>query len=97
MATGLTVSFDGQYAEFPSEVKNALSDYVMTGHPMGHFLTSVASNNLFQAIAYADDLNIHRLKLYVQWFYNVAPSGCHGSKENVKTWQAHRGLAGLET
>lgn len=98
MATGLTaVKFDGQYAEFPSEVQNALRDYVTSGHAMGHFLTAVASNDLFQAIGYADEDNVQRLKLYVQWFYNVAPSGCHGSKENVRTWQKHRGLAELET
>ena len=98
MATGLTaVKFDGQYAAFPSEVQNALSDYVTNGHAMGHFLTAVASNDLFQAIGYADEDNVRRLKLYVQWFYNVAPSGCHGSMANVRTWQKHRGLAELET
>jgi hypothetical protein len=96
MAPGLTISFEGPYAAFPANAQEALREYTLSGRPMGRFLTSVASNDLFEAIGNADDENGPLIKLYVQWFYNVAPSGCWGSKENVKAWLAHRGLAGLE-
>lgn len=95
METGLTM-FAGQYDELPENIKEALHNYVKFGHHMGHFLTAVAANDLFKAVGHADAESIPQLKNIVQWFYNVAPTGCHGGPSAVREWQAHRGLAELE-
>jgi len=63
-----------------------LHRYVYDGVPPGHFLTAVAQNNLFKAIARADENTITILSDLVKLFYCQLPSQCHGSEEKVQAW-----------
>lgn len=88
--TNSTLNFDGQYASIPARMQEALRRYVVQGIKPGDFLTAVITNNLRDAVGYADDENLPLLKLYVQWFHNVAPSGCHDTAANMWAWLALR-------
>jgi hypothetical protein len=55
-------------------------------HPVGDFLTAVLSNNLWDAVARADDDSMKSLKYIVMFIHNELPSKCHGSKELVADW-----------
>jgi hypothetical protein len=52
----------------------------------GQFLMAVICNDLRGAVNYADDENLPLIKLYVQWFYNRAPSQCSGSPSRLVEW-----------
>jgi hypothetical protein len=84
------VEFNGEYAQIPERMQAALRRYVLEGLCPGDFLTSVICNDLRGAIGRADDDNLPLLKLYVQWFYNVAPGTCWGSAEAMLKWIAER-------
>lgn len=84
------IEFEGQYAAIPARMQEALRRYVVQGIKPGNFLTAVITNNLRNAVGYADEENLPLLKLYVQWFYNVAPGGCHGTAANMQEWMAAR-------
>lgn len=84
------LDFTGQYADIPPHMQEALRRYVVQGIPPGHFLTAVIRNDLRNAVGYADAVNLPLLKIYVQWFYNIAPSGCFGSPEIMKEWMLSR-------
>lgn len=60
--------------------------YINHHIPPGDFLRSVICNNLSAAITYADNINIHLLPEYVNYFYNNAPSSCWGSVEKYSAW-----------
>lgn len=82
--------FEDDYAAIPPHMQEAIRRYVVQGIQPGQFLQSVITNDLRGAIGYADDVNLPLLKLYVQWFYNVAPSGCHGSPTIMRQWMTER-------
>ena len=86
----LVLEFDGQYAQIPLRMQEALRRYVVQGILPGNFLQAVITNNLRGAVGYADEENLPLLKVYVQWFYNVAPSSCSGSIEIMRNWSAER-------
>lgn len=78
------------YAKIPERMREALLRYVLSGIHPGDFLTAVICNNLRAAVMGADDENIHLLREYLWWFYNIAPSSCHGSPEKFEDWlRAH--------
>lgn len=78
------------YAKIPERMREALLRYVLSGIRPGDFLTAVICNNLRAAVMGADDENIHLLREYLWWLYNIAPSACHGSPEKFENWvQAH--------
>tara|TARA_Y100000034_G_scaffold30527_1_gene37317 strand:+ start:274 stop:564 length:291 start_codon:yes stop_codon:yes gene_type:complete len=64
-----------------------LTRWVVNGIAPGHFLTAVLTNNLFEAVAHADDENIKILPDIVRWVYNHAPSSCWGTEEKMKEWK----------
>jgi hypothetical protein len=70
----------------PEHMRDSVLNYVRHGIPPGHFLTAVLSNDLFEAVDRADDINIRVLADYVRVFYNDCPSACWGSPNNVKAW-----------
>lgn len=72
----------------PDRMMQSLHDYCAFGHPVGHFLTAVLSNDLAEACARADEDNLRNLPAYVHYLYNEAPSTCWGSPEKVKAWLA---------
>jgi hypothetical protein len=84
------VAFDGEYAQIPEHMQAALRAYVLEGRRPGDFLTSVICNDLRNAVGRADETNLSLLKLYVQWFYNIAPGSCWGSAEAMLKWQDAR-------
>lgn len=70
----------------PDHMKKAVKNYLEEGIPPGHFLTAVLCNDLKEAIARADDINILALPNIVSWFYNNAPKACWGSEDNFNSW-----------
>lgn len=71
--------------------------YVANGRPVGHFLTAVICNDLFEAFSRADDYNLANMRYYVMFFYNNAPAGCFGSEEKMKNWIENGGMKGIMT
>lgn len=84
------VRFDGEYAQIPEHMQAALRRYVLEGLKPGHFLTAVICNDLRNAVGHADETNLPLLKVYVQWFYNIAPGPCWGSLDRMNEWMAGR-------
>jgi hypothetical protein len=80
----------GGYDQIPPHMQEAIRRYVVQGIAPGHFLQGVISNDLRMAVNHADSTNLPLLKLYAQWFYNVAPSGCHGNLANMLKWISER-------
>lgn len=82
--------FEDEYAAIPPHMQEAIRRYVVQGFTPGQFLQSVITNDLRGAVGYADAVNLPLLKLYVQWFYNVAPAPCRGSLSTMQQWMAAR-------
>jgi hypothetical protein len=92
MEARLNELFDGEYAVIPAHMREAILAYVERGRLMGDFLRAVVSNDLSGAVGRADAQNLPLLPVYVRWFYNRAPAGCHGSPDAVKAWIEEGGL-----
>lgn len=73
-----------------------VAHYIVHGYVPGSFLTAVLSNDLMEAFARADLTSRATLWNLCGFLYNIAPTGCWGSKEKVLEWRGHRGLMGLE-
>lgn len=84
------VDFNDDYAQIPEHMQSALRRYVLQGLKPGDFLTAVICNDLRNAVGRADSDNLPLLKLYVQWFYNVAPGTCWGSRDIMVRWMEER-------
>lgn len=80
------LTFDGEYDQIPAHMQSAIMRYIELGIKPGDFLTAVITNDLRNAVGYADATNLPLIPLYVRWFYNEAPSGCHGSTAEMKNW-----------
>ena len=78
--------FDGEYSVIPDRMREALTRYVIDKIQPGSFLTAVICNDLRDAVNHADEENLGLLKLYLRWFYNVAPAGCSGGYTAMKNW-----------
>lgn len=70
----------------PGHMVGAVRRYILDGIPPGSFLTAVICNDLFGAVACADEENLVALASWVRFFYNYAPTGCYGSRENMANW-----------
>ena len=57
--------FPATYGNIPEHMMASLKAYIMEGRPVGHFLTAVLSNNLFEAFSRADDENASVMRDYV--------------------------------
>ncbi len=73
----------------PPYTRASLDRYAHDRVPTGSFLHAVLTNDLFEAIARADDNNAHCLYDICSYIYNELPSDCHGSVEKVKAWLGH--------
>lgn len=82
----------GYYSEIPEHMRAAIKRYIVNRIQPGDFLTAVITNNLREAVNRADAENLPLLKLYVQWFYNIAPGTCHGSVERMQKYLSGREL-----
>jgi hypothetical protein len=64
----------------------ALELYVSDGAVPGSFLEAVLCNDLAQACARADHINIRNIPAFAAWLYNEAPIPSWGSPERVAAW-----------
>jgi hypothetical protein len=69
----------------PIRVQSSLQGYVR-GLPTGDFLRAVLSNDLAEAIARADDVNLPALPHIVAYVQEQLPAISHGSKDAVDRW-----------
>jgi hypothetical protein len=70
----------------PDYMHEGLQGYLLYGWEPGGFLGSVLMNDLIGAFAKADSLNSLRVRNYVMFLYNIAPSDCFGSPKKVADW-----------
>lgn len=70
----------------PEDTLECLNNYIEHGIPTGGFLEAVINNDLFQAVARADDRNIRVIPSIVSYLYNEAPSTCWGSNQRMEHW-----------
>jgi hypothetical protein len=78
--------FTDEYSKIPPHMQEAIQRYVIDRLAPGDFLRAVVENNLRRAVHSADEVNLSLLPLYVKFFYNRAPAGCHGSPQAVAAW-----------
>lgn len=71
----------------PENTKETIDQFVLTGRPMGHFVTAVMENNLMEAFGRADEFNLSAMRDIVSYLYNEVPSGAWGSPVKVRLWQ----------
>jgi len=77
---------DINYDMLPAHMQEGTKRYIEEGIQPGGFLTKVICNDLFGAYRRADDVNMSRMKDWVLFFYNEAPSNCYGSQESMNNW-----------
>lgn len=82
------------WSGIPGHMRDGIERYVMSGVPMGSFLTAVFANDFMEAAGRADDANQAALFAYARFLYNHVPQPCKGSYDAVKSWIARGGLAG---
>ena len=80
--------FDTKFYEdkVPEHLLKGLIAWGNKHHRVGDFLTAVLSNDLWKAVAYADDDSMKSLKFIVMFIHNELPNNCHGSKQVVVEW-----------
>lgn len=74
------------YKDVPERLLMSLDMYAQEKRPVGSFLKAVLENDLFMAVGYADPESMACLKKIVTYIHCQLPSGCWGSKDNVKEW-----------
>ena len=79
--------------EIPDRMMDGLNRYVADHIEPGGFLRAVLENDFVEAAGRADAENLSNLQAYAAWLYNVAPSGCWGSRDAVQDWLHERELA----
>ena len=72
----------------PAHTQYALTEFIERGIPVGGFLHSVLSNDLFGALGSADGDNLPALKDITGWIYMNAPQSCWGTEAKVLRWIA---------
>ena len=82
--------FRGEYAAIPDDMKDSIIKYIEYGAEPGNFLTAVITNDLKKAVGHADRTNFELLRMYVQWFYNVAPGESQGDIQKMRSWMQSR-------
>ena len=75
-----------KYTDIPENMMIAINEYVDNGRPLGGFLKAVFANDLYQAIARADDESLDLLRTYVSYVHWETHDDCNGSYEKIKNW-----------
>jgi len=83
-----------EYANIPERTKDTIKSFVLYGRPGGSFLEAVLMNDLFRAMALADEENKEALEDIVKLVYNHCPSPCWGNNGQYEEWLAKGGLLG---
>lgn len=74
------------YPNVPARTLDALYYYTTERRPVGDFLKAVLSNNLFGAIAHADEENAQALGDIVRVIFNHLPTVATGCEQAVEDW-----------
>jgi len=74
------------YEKLPEHIRGGVKRYIEDGIPPGSFLIAVICNKLIDSFLRADDTNLESMIDIVDFFYNEAPSECHGSEEKMQLW-----------
>lgn len=70
----------------PYHTQQTIQDYITKRWEPGSFVRAVLENNLREACASADNINIRALPHIVAYCYNYIPSNAWGSPERVDAW-----------
>jgi len=84
-----------KYELLPEHMRDGARLYIEKGIMTGSFLTAVMENNLVEAFAQADHINVDCMYDWAKFLYNEAPRGCWGSKDVVKAWKEKKGFTEL--
>jgi hypothetical protein len=76
--------------KIPFLVLCSLVHYVVNRHSTGNFLTAFLSNELNQAISYADNESLAAFREINYFIYNHCPSKCWGSPTKVSDWLTNK-------
>ncbi|MDP3703891.1 MAG: hypothetical protein Q8R78_05845 [Candidatus Omnitrophota bacterium] len=76
------MSYEFRQFRISDHMMDAIRRYIDEGLRPGDFLTAVIDNDLKEAVSRADDENLANLPAFICYFYNEAPAGCWGSREN---------------
>lgn len=79
----------------PEHNIEGLKLWIERGIEPGSFLSAVLCNDLKEACAYADHINLHHIWDIVFYLWNYAPGNCWGSPEAFQQWKQSGGLYGL--
>lgn len=72
----------------PEHLQGGIHRWIESGVVPGQFLQAVIRNDLFDAVARADDVSLGGLRTITLFFYNEAPGGCWGSPMKMREWIA---------
>lgn len=75
----------GKY--IPMRMMDGIFRWVNEGILPGDFLQAVIKNDLFGAVAGADDENQFNLLAYIHFFHNNTPGDCFGSSKKMLAWR----------
>ena len=81
----------------PHHLRGGIERYILNGIRPGGFLCAVLRNDLQDAVAHADDMSYRGLRALTSWLLHEAPPECHGDREALEKWIAHRGLKGVDS
>lgn len=82
--------------KLPEHMQHGVVDWIKYGAMPGGFLSAVLRNDLADAFARADLVNMACMRSWAHWLYHDAPAGCWGSDVKMKQWREHGGLSGLQ-
>lgn len=74
----------------PERTLYSLDMYVRYGIETGGFLKAVLTNDLFGAMARADDENLRNLPAITALIYNKLPAGSWGNEKRMWDWMRMR-------
>ena len=70
----------------PRHIKTAIDGYVDHGRSIGGFVFAVLCNDLFEAVARADEYSRLCLDDICKYIFNFTSPSCWGSKKKVVDW-----------
>lgn len=76
----------------PAKYVPGLERWIKEGIEPGGFLQAVLKNDLFNAIAKADQVSQMALEFICGWLSCHAPAPCFGSEKNYKEWLKRGGM-----
>lgn len=70
----------------PDNLRDGIKAYIETGRPVGSFLAAIICNDLKGAVFSGHPGILINIPSIVRWFWNYAPSSCHGNENNYRGW-----------